>query len=219
MEKGGVEVTAGPDASSVVLPNEPHDSNGRGEWPHWPSVVPTLVNGTTTLRELCEADAPSLLALISTEQVSEFISTPPTTLEGYQAFIRWSHRRRAERRLLCFGVVPGGFEAAVGIFQLQVPPDRTPEWGFALGSSFWGTGLFRESAEAVLDFAFRGMGLTELAARAAVDNRRGNAALEKIGAVRARVIPNGLSKDGRTYDETYWTVSADRRPPRKVTWT
>ena len=89
-------------------------------WPDWHTGVPTLVNGTTTLRELDSADAPSLLEMISTEEVSQFICAPPTTVEGYEQFINWSHRRRAEGRYVCFGVLPEGFDVAVGIFQLQV---------------------------------------------------------------------------------------------------
>ena len=97
-------------------------------------------------------------------------------------------------------------------------PGDVPEWGFAIGSPFWGTGLFVDGAEAVTDFAFRGMGLRCLGARAAVDNGRGNGALRKIGAVCEGIISRGLIKHGRPLDEYYWTLSADGRPRRKVFW-
>jgi RimJ/RimL family protein N-acetyltransferase len=87
-----------------------------------------------------------------------------------------------------------------------------------MGSSFWGTGLFVEGAEAVLDFAFDGMGLQMVGARAATENLRGNAALQKLGAVRQGVIPNGLVLADRTYDQYYWTLSADGRPRKKIVW-
>jgi len=218
MEKDTFEVAAAVEPALVVPATAPRASDGCAQWPQWPSVPPTLINRTTTLRELRSVDAPSLLEMISTEEVSRFICSPPTTLEGYNQFIEWSHRRRAEGRYICFGVIPDGFEVAVGIFQLQVRPGDAPEWGFAIGSPFWGTGLFVDGAEAVLDFAFRGMGLRCLGARAAVENSRGNRALQKIGAVCERVIPQGLIKNGRPLDEHYWTVPADGRPHRKVIW-
>jgi RimJ/RimL family protein N-acetyltransferase len=106
----------------------------------------------------------------------------------------------------------------VGIFQIQCKPGELPEWGFAMGSTFWGTGLFVEGAEAVLDFAFGGMGLQVLGARAATENLRGNGALMKLGAVRQGVIPNGLVLGDRNYDQYYWTISADARPRKKIVW-
>jgi RimJ/RimL family protein N-acetyltransferase len=87
-----------------------------------------------------------------------------------------------------------------------------------MGSPFWGTGLFLQGAEAVLDFAFHGIGLEELCACAAVENGRGNAALQKVGAVREGIIRGGCVRNGRPMDQYYWTLSADGRPRRKVIW-
>ena len=188
------------------------------ESPDWQSMVPMLVNGTVRLRELRSSDAASLLSMLSTEEVSRFISPPPTTLEGYEQFIRWSHRKRAAGTYVCFGIVPAGGDAAVGIMQIQLRPGEPAEWGFAMGSPFWGTGLFVEGAEAVLDFAFEGMGLEQLGARAAIENGRGNGALRKVGAVCEGVIANGLVLNGRALDQYYWTLSAEDRPRRKIVW-
>jgi len=190
----------------------------RSESPEWQSIVPMLMNGTVRLRELRSSDAPTLLSMLSTEEVSRFISPPPTTIEAFEQFIRWSHHKRAAGQYVCFGMVPAGCEAAVGIFQVQIRPGELAEWGFAMGSPFWGTGLFVEGAEAVLDFAFDGIGLEQVGARAAIENHRGNGALRKLGAVCEGVIPNGLVLNGRALDQYYWTLSADDRPRRKIVW-
>jgi len=202
-----------PDALLGACIGEP-----RVEWTDWRAIVPALINDKTRLRELRVGDAPSLLSMLSTEEVSRFISPPPTTLQGYEQFIRWSHRKREDGQYICLGVVPEGYDVAIGIFQLQIPSDATPEGGFALGSPFWGTGLFLEGAEAVIDFAFRGIGLPQLGARAVVENGRGNGALRKVGAVCEGIIPGGLVKNGRPLDQFYWTVSPDARVRRKVIW-
>jgi RimJ/RimL family protein N-acetyltransferase len=156
--------------------------------------------------------------MLAPEEVSRFIARPPETVEAFEHFIRWSHRQRASGEHLCLGIVPEGREDAIGIFQLQVLSADTPEWGFAMGSPFWGSGLFVEGAEAMLDFTFRGLGIKELGARSAVENGRGNGALRKIGAVCAGVIPQGLVKDDHRYDEYYWTIRADERRRRSVLW-
>ena len=70
----------------------------------------------------------------------------------------------------------------------------------------------------MLDFAFGEMGLHTVGARSATDNGRGNGALEKLGAVRRGVIPEGLVLADRTYDQYYWTISAEARPRKKIVW-
>lgn len=184
----------------------------------WRARLPVLKGTGVILRELELADASSLCTHLTSEQVARFISPPPTTVAAFEEFIRWSHIRRAEGKYVCFGVVPAGSRLPVGIFQIQLARSGPAEWGFVLGSDYWGTGLFVEGAAALLDFAFNDLKLDQLAARAAVDNARGNGALRKIGAVRGALIRNGLVRDGRLHDQYYWTSSPQERPMRKITW-
>ena len=201
-----------------ILTVPTHRFAARAEWPQWRSILPTLMHRSARLRELRPSDALPLLSMLTTEEVTRFISPPPVTQEGFERFIQWSRRKRVAGQYVCFGVVPQGYDVAVGIIQVQIPPGEKPEWGFAMGSPFWGTGLFVQGAEAVLDFAFRGIGLEELCACAAVDNGRGNGALQKMGAVRQRIIRDGLVRNGTPMDQYYWTLSAGGRPRRKVIW-
>src|ERR687889_240192 len=138
----------------------------------WRQSLPVLAGSMVTLRELRLSDAPSLLAMLATEEVSRFISPPPTTIEGFERFIAWTHRERAAGNYVCFAVVPHGMDTAVGIFQVRQlePGFSTAEWGFALGSSFWGTGVFVDGAKLVVNFAFNVVGTHRLEARAAVAN-------------------------------------------------
>ena len=78
-----------------------------------------LTGSKVTLRELEVTDAPSLLSMLTTEEVSRFISPPPTTVEGFERFIRWAHAERAAGRYVCFAVVPHGMTTAVGLFQVR----------------------------------------------------------------------------------------------------
>lgn len=177
----------------------------------WRSGLPVLSNAEFTLRELRTEDAPSLLAMLTTEEVARFISPPPSTLEGFQKFIAWTHRERLAGNYICFGVVPAGLDHAVGIFQLRSiePGFGSSEWGFALGSPFWGTGLFAEGARLVLNFAVDIVGVQRLEARAAVANGRGNGALRKIGAVQEGVLRRSFLRNGRYHDQVLWSVLAE----------
>lgn len=174
----------------------------------WRQALPVLSAETFTLRELRPSDAPSLLAMLSTEEVARFISPPPTTVEGFERFIAWTHRERAAGNYICFGIVPNGMEHAVGLFQVRQlePGFGTAEWGFALGSEFWGTGLFVEAARLVVNFVFDTVGVHRLEARAAVKNGRGNGALRKLGAVQEGVLRKSFLRNGEYLDQVLWTI-------------
>ena len=83
----------------------------------WRQSLPVMTGSMATLRELRLSDAPSLLAMLSTDEVARFISPPPTTVEGFERFIAWTHRERAAGNYVCFAVVPHGMDTAIGIFQ------------------------------------------------------------------------------------------------------
>jgi ribosomal-protein-alanine N-acetyltransferase len=183
-------------------------------------LLPLLAGETITLRELKRSDAPTLLAMLSTEEVSRFVSPPPTTVEGYEKFIEWTHRKRAAGELVCFGIVPHGKTAAVGIIQVRALEKDfgTAEWGFALGSPFWGNGMFMESAEMVLDFAFTEIGVYRMEARCVAQNGRGNGALAKLGAVQEMRLPKSFEKNGTLYDQFLSVILDSDWEERAVCW-
>ena len=185
----------------------------------WQDGLPTLRGGQVVLRELRASDAASLCALLTTEEVSRFISPPPTTVEGFERFIAWTHRQRAAGTFVCFAVTVAGFDTAVGIFQVRSsePGFGIAEWGFAIGSEFWGTGVFQEGAAMVLDFAFDTIGVNRLEARAAVRNGRGNGALQKLGAVQECRLRKSFHKNGEYLDQVlYAMLDTDWRGSRSI---
>jgi len=175
---------------------------------NWKQGLPVLTGDTVTLRELRLADAPSLLALITSAEVARFISPPPMTVEGFERFVAWTQRERAAGNYVCFAVVPHGMDTAVGIFQVRrlEPGFDTAEWGFALGSAFWGTGVFVAGARMVIDFAFRTIRTRRLEARAAIQNGRGNGALRKIGATQEAILRKSFLRQGEYMDQALWAI-------------
>ena len=178
---------------------------------NWKSALPMLAGSTFTLRDLRVEDAPSLLAMLTTEEVARFISPPPTTVEGFERFIMWAQRERQAGNYACFAIVPNGMTTAIGIFQVRSlePGFGTAEWGFAMGAQYWGTGIFAEGARLVLDFAFDVIGAQRLEARAAVANGRGNGALRKIGAVQEGLLRRSFLRNGQHHDQVLWGILAD----------
>jgi RimJ/RimL family protein N-acetyltransferase len=180
----------------------------------WRASLPVLVGRSLTLRELRPSDAPTLFAMLSSQEVARFISPPPSTIAGYERFIEWARQERAAGNYMCFGIVPEGTDSAVGLFQIHQtePGFATAEWGFALGSGYWGRGLFMEGARLVLDFAFDVVGVHRLEARAAVHNGRANGALRKVGAIQEGILRRSLLRGGEYLDQVLWAIiDSDRR--------
>jgi [ribosomal protein S5]-alanine N-acetyltransferase len=187
----------------------------------WQRALPVLAGRQVLLRELRATDAPSLLAMLTTAEVSRFVSPPPTTVAGFERFIAWTHAQRTAGAYACFAVTLKGFGSAIGIFQIRQLESgfATAEWGFAIGSAFWGTGVFQEGAELVLEFTFDTLAVHRLEARAAVANGRGNGALLKIGAVQEGILHKSFFNNGAYVDQVlYAIIEEDWRAKRPVRW-
>lgn len=192
----------------LIFQPEPAPIRPRLTTPGWHQALPILQGAGFQLRELRRSDAASLFTMLTSEEVARFITPPPTSVEGFERFIDYAHRRRGQGEFACFAVVPEGLDAAVGIFQLlALDADfSTAEWGFALGSAFWGRGLFTKGAELVMAFAFEQVGVNRLEARAMAANDRGNGALRKMGARKEGVLRQSMAKGGCLYDAHLWAI-------------
>jgi len=178
----------------------------------WRAGLPVVAAAGVALRELRASDAQTLFALLTTEEVSRFISPPPTSVDGFARFIAWTERERITGNYVCFGIVPAGCTAAVGLIQIRRHGAdwSTAEWGFAIGTPYWGTGLFVAAATAVREFAFASLGVDRLEARTAVANGRGAGALRKLGATEEAMLRKSLCIRGTRVDQMLWTLW--RRP-------
>ncbi len=178
---------------------------------NWRQGLPVLSATGVTLRELRVEDAATLFSMLSSDEAARFISPPPTTIEGFQRFIEWAIREREGGGYVCFAVVPDGMTSAVGLFQVRSlePGFGTAEWGFAIGSAFWGTGAFVGGAKLVLEFVFDTLGVHRLEARASVVNGRGNGALRKIGAVQEGILRRAFLRNGEYHDQVMWSLLSD----------
>jgi RimJ/RimL family protein N-acetyltransferase len=164
------------------------------------------------LREVVASDAVSLFSQLADDtQVQRHISPPPPSIIAFHGFISWCHRQRAEGQSICFAVVPNGLEHAVGIFQVRALglDFSIAEWGFALGSAFWSTGIFEEGAALVAEFAFNTLGTFRLEGRAVTINGRGNGALNKLGAASEGVLRRALERDDMQHDQFIWGLLAE----------
>ena len=134
----------------------------------WTERVPPLRGDLTTLREVGRR-CYTLFTLFSDPAVTAYMAPPPPTLAKFAGFVVWSHQEREQGHGLCFGIVPDGMTAAVGILQVRSldPTLSSAEWGFVLSAHFWSTGVFFDAANVLVEFAFTTMHVDRLEARIA----------------------------------------------------
>lgn len=199
-------------AVQVNAPNELHLAQI-----NWRDQLPTLQGPRLVLRQLRIDDAAALFAMVTPQDVSRFISAPPPNVAGFERFIARSVAQQRAGVLACYVVTLRGHDTAIGLFQVRElePGFRCAEWGFALGSPFWGGGRFEEAAEMVMRFAFDTLGVHRLEARAAVMNGRGNRALQKVGAVAEGVLRQAFLCGTEYVDQVvYGIVESEWRASR-----
>jgi [ribosomal protein S5]-alanine N-acetyltransferase len=177
----------------------------------WRDGLPTLHGSMITLRELRLSDATALLASLSSAEVTRLISPPPPTVDGFEKFIAWSTRQRQEGKSIAYGVTLHGSDTVIGLFQVRSIESGfgVAEWGFALGSEFWGSGIFMDAARLVLDFSFDSLRVHRMEARAVVRNGRGNGALQKLGMVQEAILRRSFLRNGVYLDQACWALMAD----------
>jgi ribosomal-protein-alanine N-acetyltransferase len=166
----------------------------------WTDGLPSLHGALTTLREIAATDVYALSTLFSDPEVTAHMAPPPPTLAKFAGFVEWSHQQRAQGRGVCFGIVPDGMAAAVGLLQIRLEPAvPDAEWGFVLSNHFWSTGVFADAANVLVEFAFTTLGVQRLEARIAMRNGRARAAVQKLGArfesTLAAASPQGIPRD------------------------
>jgi RimJ/RimL family protein N-acetyltransferase len=177
----------------------------------WRQGLPLLRGCQIVLREIRTSDAEALMTILSAEEVSRFIWEPPSSVEVFETFVARSRSQRAAGACACYVVTLKGFDTAIGLFQIRevAPGFSTAEWGFAIGSDFWGTGVFAEAATLVLEFVFETLGSHRLEARSATKNGRGHAALRKVGAVQEGVLRKSLFRNGQYLDQVLYAIVAE----------
>ena len=184
----------------------------------WRTGLPVLQGAAVALRELRASDAPALLTAFGSPEVTRLISPPPPTLEGFEKFVAWTQRQRESGQSFAFGITLKDTDTVVGLFQVRAlqPGFDIAEWGFALSGEHWGSGLFTDAAELILDFVFDVVGVHRLEARAALQNGRGNGALHKLGATQEGILQRSFLRNGVYLDQALWTILADDRRKTSV---
>jgi len=156
----------------------------------WPE---TLDTPRLHLRQLTDADLPTLVREIGRWEVAQWlISVPhPYTPADGQTWLGITRARRAGGDLLHMAVVPEGWTEMAGAvaLDLKVHGADEPELGYWFAPAAWGRGYGSEAAIAMVDLAFRSLGVAAVQAAADPANGGSNGVLRKAGLRMVRVDP------------------------------
>lgn len=116
------------------------------------------------LRDFQREDAPSVFAYQSKPAYLTHYGQPPPTEEDVTAFVallcRWAEEvPRAKYQLAI--TVEGRVIGTCGV-RKEAPEDTVAEYGCELDPAFWGQGYAREASRALLEHAFRSLGVSRL---------------------------------------------------------
>ena len=177
----------------------------------WHFGLPTIRGEKVTLREVQDSDAEALLAMLTSEEVAEFVSPLPRTVEG---FADSSQRRIMSGRVAIASVsvsCPTATKMRWGCFKCgSSNPDSAARSGDSPSARRSGAAAcFVEGAKAVIDFSFGVVGVQRLEARSIASNGRGNAALRKVGALQEGILRRSFQRNGRYFDQILWSIVKD----------
>lgn len=86
------------------------------------------------------------------------------------------------------------------------PMNRRAEIGYWLAEAFQGQGIMTRACRALVEFAFRSLGLNRVEIRADMENRRSRAIPERLGFVQEAVLREAEFMDGHYIDLVMYAI-------------
>ena len=166
------------------------------------------------LRPLALSDAPALFEARRDREVMRYWDWPPQkSVSEVEGVISDHFQELADGNILWWAVARSPDGPAIGECDLSQIDHRNAvaEVGFLFAKRHWGNGYACEAMQAVVDHAFRTMGLTRLWARFHAGNEVSRRLLEKLGFTYEGTLRRHILRDGERRDcILYGRLKADR---------
>jgi ribosomal-protein-serine acetyltransferase len=175
------------------------------------AVLRLSVSETCWLRLLEESDVDELYALIDENRAYLSRWMPWAAAQSSQdtlAFIRMTRRQLAENNGLQTALVCN--ETIVGVVGYHAVDwgNRSTSIGYWLGEQYQGQGTMTQAVRVLLDHALGTWNLNRVEVRAAPDNRRSRAILERLGFREEGVLRAAERIEGRFLDSVVYGMLA-----------
>lgn len=164
---------------------------------------PSLETDRLRLRPFTQEDAETVQRLVND---LEIVATTRALHFPYPdgAAVRWISQQPlawVEGRAAIFAISLKSSGLVIGATGLEIDSaDERAELGYWLDPAFWNRGYTTEAAIALVDFAFRHLGLNRVSAEHMVHNPASGRVLEKIGFRPEGLLRQHAKKWGRFHD-------------------
>jgi ribosomal-protein-alanine N-acetyltransferase len=147
--------------------------------------VRTIEAGRVTLEPQTAAHAEEMFVVLSDPAIYTYENEPPPSVEWLRnRFEKLESRRSRDGTELWLNwVVRLGANGLIGYVQATVFPSGKALVAYEFSSAYWGRGLAREAAEALIRELIEGYHVTQLTAIAKSANSRSLRLLERLGFV------------------------------------
>ena len=149
----------------------------------WPSEVPTLSYGLTTLRALTPDDIPDVHRELQDPVIHQFTTIlPDYTMEDAKFYVtKKSTQYLAEKNEFAFAIVHDDiFSGVVSLHDIHLA-DHTAEVGYWIAASMRRKGIGSAAVRLIIEYAFTTMGFRRIEAKVDVKNKASNALFLKEG--------------------------------------
>ena len=165
--------------------------------------LPTILAERVRLRWIEERDVDDLFAIFSDPDLLRYWSSGPMVeVVEARALMNQIHERFQDGSLFQWGIATLEDDRVIGTSTLYAIDRKNgrAEIGFILRASCHGRGYAREAVAAVIDHAFRSLGLRRIEADVDPRNEASIRLLEGLGFVREGVLRERWCVDGKITD-------------------
>ena len=159
--------------------------------------IPTIKTERLVLRRIEKRDLDDIFEYSNDSEVSRYLLwSKHESKSETKAYLTRVIKKYKIGQFFDWGIeYEGKMIGTCGFSKLDVLND-TAEIGYVLNRQFWGLGIAKEAASAIINFGFRTLSLLRIEARYIEDNLRSKRVLEKCGFTHEGVLRKSLKKNG-----------------------
>ncbi len=165
------------------------------------------------LRDFRPTDLDAIHAYASDPEVARYMEWGPNTLEDTHFFLNRVLANQAAWPRLDFGLAIELAETSVVIgsinLRLRDGANRAAEVGYCLHRDYWRRGITHEAARALIDIAFKTLGLHRVIATCDARNTGSFSVMEKLGMRREGLMLQDQEIKGAWRDTLLYAVLAE----------
>ncbi len=144
---------------------------------------PCIKTDRLILRRFCEADANDVQKLAGKREVSDStLNIPYPYIDGMaEEWISKHVENWNNRATIAYAITDKKSDELIGTVSLTKITGNVAELGYWIGLPFWGLGYCTEAANALVEFAFKNIGITKIIAEHLSSNPGSGRVMQKIG--------------------------------------